>query len=516
MNPATIPLTFFRKASGSISGPHADVVRPAHVRLLDYEVEIGLVIGRTAAGRHRDHRGQPRRLRRGPGRHQRRVRPRRAAAPDPVLRGQVLPHASPPSGPPWCCWTADELKRFSDLRLRLSVNGELRQDACVGGDMIYPPVQALQSLARFQHLDPGDLVLTGTPVGTALSAPAKPVALLSSLLPPARKWQIFLGRQREQPALPAGRRRHRGRGRHRRRRDRPRRAAHHRAVGPMSTEPTTEPTTELLWPEYATPADLAAIESVPLQARGLPETTYALLHRAATLWPDRVAVSVLPDAERWQQPVRRTYAQLLADVHRYANLLHELGVRRTDAVALMAPNCAELITATLAAQLAGIAAPLNGALVTRASRRAAAPLRSPRAHHGRARARARHLADRPRARRRRHARHRPGRAAHRGTPSPAAAEPLPLLPGVTVGYLDDGRPARRPVPLRRHRPPFVGPRGAVPHRRHHRRAEAGRAHPRHGGGRRLDAGRLRRVHARVDGVRRAAAVPRQRPRRHRC
>ena len=45
-----------------------------------------------AAGRHRDHRGQPRRVRRGPGGHQRRVRPRRAAAPDPVLRGQVLPH----------------------------------------------------------------------------------------------------------------------------------------------------------------------------------------------------------------------------------------------------------------------------------------------------------------------------------------------------------------------------------------------------------------------------------------
>ena len=46
MNPATIPLTFFRKASGSITGPHGEVVRPAHVRLLDYEVEIGLVIGR--------------------------------------------------------------------------------------------------------------------------------------------------------------------------------------------------------------------------------------------------------------------------------------------------------------------------------------------------------------------------------------------------------------------------------------------------------------------------------------
>ena len=79
---------------------------------------------------------------------------------------------------------ADELKRFGDLRLRLRVNGELRQNSVVDGDMIYPPVQALQSLARFQDLAAGDLVLTGTPVGTALSAPPKPVQIIASLLPP--------------------------------------------------------------------------------------------------------------------------------------------------------------------------------------------------------------------------------------------------------------------------------------------------------------------------------------------
>ena len=90
-----IPLTFFRKASGSISGPFDDIVKPAHVRFLDYEVEIGLVIGREIAGRHRRHRGQPRRLHRRPGGHQRRVRPRRPAAEDPVLRGQVLPDVHP-------------------------------------------------------------------------------------------------------------------------------------------------------------------------------------------------------------------------------------------------------------------------------------------------------------------------------------------------------------------------------------------------------------------------------------
>jgi fatty-acyl-CoA synthase len=119
---------------------------------------------------------------------------------------------------------------------------------------------------------------------------------------------------------------------------------------------------DLLWPTYDSPDDLAAIEAVPLTERGLPSTTYDLLVRAARLWPERVALSVLPDGERWQQPSERTYAELLNDVHRCANLFHELGVGRTDGVALLAPNCDELVTATLAAELAGIAAPINSGL----------------------------------------------------------------------------------------------------------------------------------------------------------
>ena len=121
-------------------------------------------------------------------------------------------------------------------------------------------------------------------------------------------------------------------------------------------------TEDLLWPRYATPDDLASIEAVPLEERGLPDSTYALLVRAATRWPHRTAITVMPEAAQWREPQRRTFAELLADVHRYANLLRELGVRRGDAVALMSPNCAELIPATLAAQLAGMAAPVNGAL----------------------------------------------------------------------------------------------------------------------------------------------------------
>ena len=65
--------------------------------------------------------------------------------------------------------------------------------------MIFSPLQALQALSRFQRLDPGDLLLTGTPVGTALSAPPKPVQIISSLLPAATKWKLFFKRQARNP-----------------------------------------------------------------------------------------------------------------------------------------------------------------------------------------------------------------------------------------------------------------------------------------------------------------------------
>src|SRR4029078_531503 len=84
-----------------------------------------------------------------------------------------------PVGPALVLVDADELKRFGDLRLQTRVGGELRQDMLVDGDMIYGPLQALQSLTRFQDLRAGDLILTGTPVGTALSAPPRVIQMIS-------------------------------------------------------------------------------------------------------------------------------------------------------------------------------------------------------------------------------------------------------------------------------------------------------------------------------------------------
>lgn len=117
-----------------------------------------------------------------------------------------------------------------------------------------------------------------------------------------------------------------------------------------------------LWPRYDGPADLAVIEAVPLAERGLPGTTYDALCRAAALWPDRTALSVLPDAARWRDHTTVTFRELLDQVNRAANALHALGIRRGDPVGLQAPNSEELIVATLAAQVAGIAAPINPAL----------------------------------------------------------------------------------------------------------------------------------------------------------
>src|ERR1700760_5021431 len=89
----------------------------------------------------------------------------------------------------------------------------------------------------------------------------------------------------------------------------------------------------VLWPRLSGPADLAQVERVPLSERGLPASTYELVRRAAELWPDRPAVSVLADAESFHTPLVRTYAELARDVHRAAAVLAELGVARGGAVA---------------------------------------------------------------------------------------------------------------------------------------------------------------------------------------
>jgi len=168
-DPAKTPLTFFRKASGSITGPFDDIVKPPHVQLLDYELEIGLLIGRELpVGTEVTEANLAEFV------HGLLVTNDVSARDVQLTKAQFYESKSYPTftpiGPALVLVDADELKRFGDLRLQLRVNGEVRQNMVVEGDMLYTPVQALQTLAKFQKVDVGDVVLTGTPVGTALTA----------------------------------------------------------------------------------------------------------------------------------------------------------------------------------------------------------------------------------------------------------------------------------------------------------------------------------------------------------
>jgi 2-keto-4-pentenoate hydratase/2-oxohepta-3-ene-1,7-dioic acid hydratase in catechol pathway len=197
MNPDTVPPTFFRKASGSITGPRSTVFRPPHVHLLDYEVELGLVLGadlplNTAV--------TPATL---PNYVAGLVVANDISARDVQLpKGQFYESKSYPTftpvGPRLVLLDASEFTHVNRLRLRLWVNDVLRQDRTVA-DMIVQPARALTLLARFQTMAAGDLLLSGTPGGTALKAPPKLVEIAAALLPPAVKWRVFLARQAKNP-----------------------------------------------------------------------------------------------------------------------------------------------------------------------------------------------------------------------------------------------------------------------------------------------------------------------------
>ncbi|HSP38590.1 MAG TPA: fumarylacetoacetate hydrolase family protein [Frankiaceae bacterium] len=196
-DPARVPTTFFRKASHSITGPTGAIIRPTGIEFLDYEVELGLVLGRalpvgttvsdsdlaTYIGALV-------------------ITDDVSARQVQLTKTQFYESKSYPTFTPVGPWLtlvdAADLARLDTLRLSLSVNGAVRQNN-TAADMIARPAKALTVLSRFQPLAPGDLVLTGTPGGTALSAPPKPVEKISALLPAATRLKLFFRQQAKNP-----------------------------------------------------------------------------------------------------------------------------------------------------------------------------------------------------------------------------------------------------------------------------------------------------------------------------
>ena len=175
-DPDAVPPAFFRKASHSITGPAGDIIRPDGVGFLDYEVELGLVIGAgLPAGTTVTEADLARYVAALV------VANDVSARQIQLIKTQFYESKSYPTFTPVGPWLtlvdASDLARLGSLRLTLSVNGQVRQDRTVA-DMIVRPAQALTLLSRFQPMAPGDLLLTGTPGGTALKAPAKIAGLL--------------------------------------------------------------------------------------------------------------------------------------------------------------------------------------------------------------------------------------------------------------------------------------------------------------------------------------------------
>jgi 2,4-didehydro-3-deoxy-L-rhamnonate hydrolase len=162
---------YFTKATSSLSGPNDDVIKPRDATKMDWEVELGIIIGKTC--RYID------------------VADALDHVAGYVLVNDVSERAFQkergtqwvkgkgcdtfcPTGP-WLV-TADEMGDPQDLDMFLDVNGSRMQTGNTR-TMIFSVAQALAYISRFVTLQPGDMVITGTPPGVGEGKKPNPIYL---------------------------------------------------------------------------------------------------------------------------------------------------------------------------------------------------------------------------------------------------------------------------------------------------------------------------------------------------
>ncbi|MBB6380931.1 2-keto-4-pentenoate hydratase/2-oxohepta-3-ene-1,7-dioic acid hydratase in catechol pathway [Pseudonocardia eucalypti] len=194
---------FFDKTDASVTGPRAAVTRPAHVRLLDYEIELALVLRRQVDGPvavteenlHEYVFGVT-------------IANDLSARDVQLPQGQFLKGKSYrgfcPVGPFLAVPGPEEFDLLDRLQLRLEVNGQLRQRDSTA-NLVYRPAETLTELSTFCNLSPGDLLLTGTPHGCVATSPPPLVRrLATALLPEDKLWAMFVRQNLHKPYLAPG------------------------------------------------------------------------------------------------------------------------------------------------------------------------------------------------------------------------------------------------------------------------------------------------------------------------
>jgi 2-keto-4-pentenoate hydratase/2-oxohepta-3-ene-1,7-dioic acid hydratase in catechol pathway len=151
----------FTKLSSCVNGPHDDVQRPLVSDQLDYEGELGFVIGRRC--RHVPRADAPGVIAGYLAVNDVSVRDWQLRTPQWTLGKSFDTHG--PIGP-WIA-TADEVRDPHALDIRTWVNGELRQQSNTS-NLIHDCFALVELLSTVCTLEPGDIVSTGTPSGVGM------------------------------------------------------------------------------------------------------------------------------------------------------------------------------------------------------------------------------------------------------------------------------------------------------------------------------------------------------------
>lgn len=156
---------FFYKSPSSLCGPDDDIIRPANCELLDYEIELGIVLKRDLTGPTRvtdanlgDYIGAL-------------FLCNDVSARDEMFGASMIQwfkgksfRSFCPAGPVLYLLEDAEIEKIYALELELKMNGEVRQRASTG-DLIHKPPKTLTEISEFADLSAGDCILTGTPGG---------------------------------------------------------------------------------------------------------------------------------------------------------------------------------------------------------------------------------------------------------------------------------------------------------------------------------------------------------------